>query len=86
MRWEWQNGYTDAFQGVSQALSPSISVAKGWDRWHFLGAVRGRIPTYRHNGNYSLTCSSQWGQCSYHADLPDLRERPHLRECVTNEP
>ncbi|MHC5111288.1 MAG: hypothetical protein ACYTHJ_15570 [Planctomycetota bacterium] len=55
MRWEWDTGSTDAFQGTgAQELSPFISVAKGWDKLHFLGAVNGRIPTNRDKGNASL--------------------------------
>ena len=54
MRWEWSNGSSDAFQGGAQELSPFISMAKGFGKFHFLGAVSGRIPTNRHNGNYSL--------------------------------
>jgi hypothetical protein len=55
MRWELANGSTDAWQGgESQELSPFVSVAKGWEDWHFLGAVSGRIPTDRHDGNASI--------------------------------
>jgi len=55
LRWEWVNGSTDAFQGGdSQEISPFFSVAKGWDKWHFLGAVSGRIPTDHHDANYSV--------------------------------
>ncbi len=55
MRWEWNNGSSDVFQGgESQELSPFISFGKGWDKWHFLGAVTGRLPLDRHDANYSL--------------------------------
>lgn len=55
MRWEWNNGSRDAFQGGdSQELSPFVSVAKGWDKWHFIGAMSGRLPTDHHDANYSL--------------------------------
>lgn len=55
IRWEWANGSTDAWQGGdSQELSPFLSLAKGWDRWHFLGALSGRIPTDRHDANASI--------------------------------
>ncbi len=55
VRWEWQNGSTDAMQGGnSQEISPFVSMAKGWDRWNFLGTVSGRIPTNRGNANASL--------------------------------
>lgn len=29
-------------------------MAKGWDKWHFLGTVNGRIPTNRNKANASL--------------------------------
>ena len=55
LRWELVNGSTDAFQGGdSQELSPFVSFAKGWEKWHFLGALSGRIPTDHHDANYSL--------------------------------
>ncbi len=55
LRWELTNGSTDAWQGgESQELSPFMSMAKGWDRWHFLGALSGRIPTDRGAGNASI--------------------------------
>ncbi len=55
LRWEWAVGSTDAWQGGdSQELSPFFSVAKGWDKWHFLGAISGRIPTDHHDANYSV--------------------------------
>jgi len=54
MRWEWSNGSSDALQGGAQELSPFVSMAKAWDKLHFIGAVSGRIPTNRHKGNYSL--------------------------------
>ncbi len=56
LRWEWNNGSTDAFQGGdSHELSPFIAVAKGWDKWHFLGTLNGRIPTDRSDANASIT-------------------------------
>lgn len=55
LRWEWTNGSSDAWQGgESQELSPFVSVAKGWEDWHFIGAMTGRIPTDHNDGNYSL--------------------------------
>lgn len=55
LRWELTNGSTDAWQGgESQEFSPFVSMAKGWDKWHFLGALSGRIPTDRHDGNASI--------------------------------
>lgn len=55
LRWEWANGSTDALQGgESQELSPFVSVAKGWDKWHFLGSLGGRIATNRSAANSSV--------------------------------
>lgn len=55
LRWEGVNGSTDAFQGGdSHELSPFVSFAKGWEKWHFLGALSGRIPTDRSDANSSL--------------------------------
>ena len=55
LRWEWNNGSRDAWQGGdSQELSPFIAVAKGWDKWHFLGTLNGRIPTDRADANASV--------------------------------
>ncbi|MFQ5493760.1 MAG: hypothetical protein ACE5EX_00100 [Phycisphaerae bacterium] len=55
MRWELTNGSSDAWQGgESQEFSPFVSMAKGWDKWHFLGALSGRIPSDRHDGNASI--------------------------------
>jgi hypothetical protein len=55
LRWEWQNGSSDAMQGGnSQEISPFVSMAKGWDKWHFLGALNGRIPTNRGDANASI--------------------------------
>lgn len=55
VRWEWSNGSTDAWQGGdSQELSPFVAFAKGWDDWHFLGTISGRIPTDRNDANASL--------------------------------
>lgn len=53
-RWEWENGSSDAFQGGDQELSPFVSVAKGWDKWHFIGALSGRIPMNHNAANYSI--------------------------------
>ncbi len=55
IRWEWVNGSRDALQGgENHELSPFISVAKGWKKWHFLGALTGRIATNRSAGNSSI--------------------------------
>lgn len=55
LRWEWSNGSTDAWQGGdSQELSPFVSFAKGWGKWHYLGTLSGRIPTDRSDANSSI--------------------------------
>lgn len=57
MRWEWHNGNKEILQGAdgeNDELSPFISFAKAWDRFHFLGTVNGRLPMDRHDGNYIL--------------------------------
>ncbi len=55
LRWEMSNGSTDAWQGGnSDEISPFVSMAKGWDKWHFLGALSGRIPTNRSAANASI--------------------------------
>jgi hypothetical protein len=55
LRWELANGSSDAWQGGdSQEFSPFVSFAKGWDKWHFLGAVSGRIPTDSDSANASV--------------------------------
>ncbi|MCG3129225.1 MAG: hypothetical protein CHACPFDD_04143 [Phycisphaerae bacterium] len=55
MRWEWDNGDREILQGGTQELSPFVSLAKGFDRWHFLGNVTGRLPMDRHDANYILS-------------------------------
>lgn len=69
LRWEWRNGDEDVLQGGdSDELSPFVSVAKGFDRLHFIGAVTYRIPTDGDAGNEILN----W---SLHVDyeiLPDV--------------
>ncbi|MFN0136546.1 MAG: hypothetical protein ACKVS9_10580 [Phycisphaerae bacterium] len=56
MRWTWENGSREILNGFTQELSPFVSFAKGWDRFHFIGDVTGRLPMDRHDGNYIL----QW--------------------------
>lgn len=55
MRWELSNGDQDILQGDSQELSPFLSFAKGYDRFHILGNVTGRIPTDQDRGNNILS-------------------------------
>lgn len=54
-RWEWANGDEGILQGDAQELSPFISVAKGWDRLHFLGNITSRIPMNGNKGNQILS-------------------------------
>lgn len=61
MRWEWENGDREVLQGSGQELSPFVSFAKGFDRFHLLGNVTTRIPTDYNDGNYIVS----WG---LHAD------------------
>ena len=56
MRWTWDNGDREVLNGFTQELSPFVSVAKGWDKFHFIGDVTGRLPTDSNDGNYIL----QW--------------------------
>lgn len=61
MRWEWGNGDREILQGGTQELSPFVSFAKGWDQFHLLGNVTGRIPLDPDAGN----CILSW---DLHAD------------------
>lgn len=55
LHWEWINGSTRAWQGRdSHELAPFVAMAKGWEDWHFLGTITGRIPTDRGDANASL--------------------------------
>ncbi len=57
LRWEWHNGNRDVLQGGdggANELNPFITVAKGWDRLHFIGAVNYRIPMDHNDGNHIL--------------------------------
>lgn len=54
-RWEWTNGDTGVIQSETQELSPFVSFAKGFNQFHILGNVTGRLPMDRHNGNYILS-------------------------------
>ncbi|MBN2446388.1 MAG: hypothetical protein JXO22_06675 [Phycisphaerae bacterium] len=47
LRWEMRGGDDDIIMGGdggSNELNPFISVAKGWDRFHMLGALNYRVP------------------------------------------
>ena len=57
LRWEWHNGDRDILQGGDgghDELSPFISLAKGWDRFHFIGALNYRVPMDWDEGNHVL--------------------------------
>lgn len=58
MRWEWHNGDEGILQGGDSGdheISPFISFAKGWDRFHFIGTINARFPTNRHDGNQIIS-------------------------------
>lgn len=55
MRWEWHNGDDDVLMGKDDELSPFLSFAKGWDRFHMLFNLTSRLPMNRHDGNYVLS-------------------------------
>ncbi|MCC7291673.1 MAG: hypothetical protein IT449_06400 [Phycisphaerales bacterium] len=58
LRWEWHNGDQEVLQGGDSGdheLSPFVSFAKGWDRFHFIGTLNARLPVDRHDGNFILS-------------------------------
>jgi hypothetical protein len=64
MRLEIHNGDRDVLMGGDSGfneLSPFISFAKGWDRFHLLGDINWRAPMDRNDGNHII----QW---DVHAD------------------
>jgi hypothetical protein len=57
MRWEMRNGDDEVLQGDTSSaneLNPFISFAKGWDRFHLLGAVNYRLPVDSGSYNHVL--------------------------------
>ncbi len=68
IRWEWTNGDQEVLQGNAHELSPSVSFAKGWDRFHFLGNVAGRLPMDEPDGNFIL----QWDAHFDYEVAPDV--------------
>ncbi len=48
-RWQWGNGDGEVLQGKNQEVSPFISLAKGWDRFHVIADFTYRFPDG--NGN-----------------------------------
>lgn len=55
LRWEWDNGDQGVLQGDAQELSPFLSFAKGFDQFHIMGNVTGRLPMDDDRGNYILS-------------------------------
>lgn len=55
IRWEWSNGDQEVLQGGAQELSPFVSFAKGWDRFHMLGSLSYRAPMDRHDAVHIIS-------------------------------
>jgi len=55
-RWMFDNGDDGVLQSGVNEFSPFISMAKGWDKFHLMANVTGRMPTNSDDGNYVL----QW--------------------------
>ena len=71
LRWELHHGDWEVLQGGSggdMELNPFISVAKGWDRFHMLGALNYRIPMDSGEGNQVL----QWDLHADYEIAPDV--------------
>ncbi len=51
VRWEWSNGDNEVLQGNSQEISPFLTLAKGYENFHFIGNVNFRFPTNKNQGN-----------------------------------
>lgn len=60
-RYQLGNGDAKVLQGGVQELSPFVSFAKGWDKFHLIGDVTDRLPLDNDKGNNVL----QW---DVHAD------------------
>lgn len=60
-RYQMGNGDAKVLQGGVQELSPFISVAKGWDKFHMIASLTDRLPLDNDKGNNVL----QW---DVHAD------------------
>ena len=61
VRFQFQTGESDVLQNSCFEVSPFISFAKGWDKFHLIGCLTDRIPEGGHKGNNTL----QW---DLHAD------------------
>lgn len=71
-RWQWGNGDSKVLQGLSQEISPFVSIAKGFDKLHLIGDLSWRIPFDKDDGNTIF----QW---DLHADYEIL---PGLAPCI----
>lgn len=50
-RYQMGNGDAKVLQGGVQELSPFVSFAKGWDKFHLIGNVTDRVPLDNDKGN-----------------------------------
>lgn len=67
LRWQWRNGDKSVLQGISQELSPFISLTKGFGNLHFVADF-----TYRfHVGSDKGNDVAQWDVSTFY-DLSDL--------------
>ncbi len=57
IRYEWRVGARRVLQGDNDELSPFVSFAKGWDKFHLLGNVGVRVPLDGDKGNTILNWS-----------------------------
>ncbi len=52
--WRLSNGHALTLQGGVDELSPFVSAAKGFGKWHVIGTVGGRLAMDRHMGNHMV--------------------------------
>lgn len=50
-RFQFTTGESDVLQNACFEMSPFISFAKGWDKFHLIGCLTDRIPEGGHKGN-----------------------------------
>ncbi len=67
IRWMTMSGEAKVIQGGVQELSPFLSVAKGWDRFHFIGDLTWRAPLDTNKGNNII----QWDLHADYEFFPD---------------
>jgi hypothetical protein len=79
IRWEWENGDRGVLQGADQELSPFVSWAKGWDRFHFIGNTTLRIPCDENDGNYIFMWDTHFDYEIAPEALPGLAPLVELR-------